>query len=200
MGPLLGAGEEAHHMTDNSDGDGYAYNEAGWIVIRGWDEHNPGHTRSYSWIQVKKRLLRHPQYLELSYAQRGVLLGLWILTAELGLGCVPARPESVWMLLGTSAENDKRWLRRHLISLNQAGWFTIDACKMPAPKEREKGSKEPKKEIENARTAHAASSAAHAQNGEPPSPEKVKWLERIHQARQNGDTDEMTRLFGKKPA
>lgn len=145
-------------MTD----DGYAYNDAGWIVIRDWEEHNPGHTRSYSWIQVKKRLLRHPQYLELTYAQRGILLGLWIMTGELGLGRVPARPKDVARLMPGGSDADAKYLRRHLVSLNQAGWFTIDACKMHAQKEREKkkGSYEPKKE--SAREHAAENGGTHA--------------------------------------
>jgi len=160
-------------MTENS---GYAYNEAGWIVIRDWNEHNPGHTRAYSWIQVKKRLLRHPGYLDLTFGQRGVLLGLWLLTGELGLGRVPSSVRALARLLGSTNGGDTKYLRQHLIALNQAGWFTIDACIMPAQKEKEskKGSSNLReKEDARASSADPPGLLAHAENGRPPTMAEV---------------------------
>lgn len=122
------------------------WDENGWIEIHDWDDHNPGHTRVYSWIKVHKRLLHDPKYLDLTMAQRGVAQGLWILTGELGLGNVPARISKLTILLGCGYEGDKRALRRHLISLNDAGWLDNIACEVHAERmSRKRGEEKPLK-------------------------------------------------------
>jgi hypothetical protein len=108
------------------------WDDNGWIEIHDWEDHNPGHTRSYSWIKVHKRLLHDPKFLDLTMAQRGVAMGLWILTGELGLGNVPARVATLTRLLGCTFAGDTRSLRRHLVSLNHAGWLANIACEVHA--------------------------------------------------------------------
>lgn len=105
------------------------WNEDGYIVIHDWDDHNPGHTRNYTWVKVSKKILHDPKFLDLTMAQRGVLLGLWLLTGDLGLGCVPSRIRTLLRLLQVTYSGDSRQLRRHLVSLNDAGLITVAACK-----------------------------------------------------------------------
>lgn len=159
------------------------WDENGWIEVHDWDEHNPGHTRVYSWIKVHKRLLHDPKYLDLNMAQRGVALGLWILTGELGLGNVPARITKLTILLGCGYEGDKRALRRHLVSLNDAGWLHNIACEVHAERmsrKRERGEEKPLKvspsPIVGGKGSPAAPDGAGSpNNGQPrkPSPREL---------------------------
>ena len=99
-----------------------------WIVIPRWEEFQHYKDRDPKWIKVYTRLLASQSYLALSFRQRGILHGIWMLYAASGreLGASPAR---LGLMLG-----DPTVRARDLISLEQAGFLQLSLapCKQDA--------------------------------------------------------------------
>jgi len=101
-----------------------------WIVIPRWD--GPDGFQHYSsrdpvWIKNYTRLLHSDEYRSLSFAQRGILHGLWMEYAASGRN-----------MLGNTLELSRKLghqvTERSLQALNHAGFIEFSASKPLAPR------------------------------------------------------------------
>jgi hypothetical protein len=114
--------------------------DRGYIVIPNWDRFQHYKDRAPAWIKLHLSFLGNDAWLELSTADRCLLICIWMLIGRYGNGRLKA---------------DERWLKSQakahkssLTRLNDAGFIQFSAspvAEMPARAEVE-GSKEPKKE------------------------------------------------------
>lgn len=138
-----------------------------WIWVTNWEKFQGRRDRpNLPWFRVYSELTSDDDWNDLSTADRCLLVGVLSDTNRLGLGRVSANL--------TALRSRHRCRRASLEPLIQAGFITLSTTK-GAPTgyqlgvlEESRGSKDPKKEIENARAAPGASAAAHAQNGNEP--------------------------------
>jgi hypothetical protein len=95
----------------------------GWIVVPGWDRFQHYKSRNPVWIKLYTELLSDPDFLKLTYRQRGILTGIWTLFSQTRgqLGSSPAR---LGFMLGDSSVR-----ARDLESLIDAGWIEVSASR-----------------------------------------------------------------------
>ena len=99
-----------------------------YIYVTNWDKFQHYRDRRPSWIKNYTELLRDAEYLELSFADRGLLHGIWLLAAECGNGRVSADKGYLRSQLGLG--------RITLATLIDQGWIILKPDK--APVERRK--------------------------------------------------------------
>lgn len=98
---------------------------SGYIHVVGWERHqHPDAARSSvpTWIKVHTRLLDDAAYLDLTAAQRAVLLGLWLLYAR-------ARREVRDDTVRLTRQLGMRVTRAQLLALNHAGFIEFAASR-----------------------------------------------------------------------
>jgi len=91
-----------------------------WIVVPRWSEFQHYGDRDPTWIKVYTRLTSDDEWLGLTWAERGLLLGIWLEYARAN-GEIRTRN-----LRGTLGE---RVFKRHLERLNDAGFIGFSASK-----------------------------------------------------------------------
>jgi len=134
-----------------------------WIVVRNWERFQHYRDRTPVWIKVYTELLDDPNYLTLTLAERGILQGLWLMTAN-SRGIVPRSTSYLSRKLGGKIRDQQ------LASLNHAGYITFSAskplahCYQPASATRARGEA-------LLRSAQEVASAGTA-NGAAPAPEE----------------------------
>jgi hypothetical protein len=94
------------------------------IIIRNWDkfQHKDVWRKSGGrppWIKAYTRLLHDDEFLALTHAQRGILLGLWLLRASSGQDPYEAPSRR---LLSTN-KGESRHFQANLEALNRAGFI-----------------------------------------------------------------------------
>lgn len=104
-----------------------------WIVIPGWSKFQHYGDRSPSWIKVYTELNSRDDWLDLSDADKGFLLTLWIEFAR-----SEGRLKVGRMLAAGRQKNRRRALQR----LNDAGWIDIRASKPSRARARERKRRE----------------------------------------------------------
>jgi hypothetical protein len=121
-----------------------------WLIVPKWGRFQHYKDRHPTWIKVYARLLQDPNYLGLSLASRGLLLGIWLAySQESGQLSV----KNLGKILGTSIS------KVSLISLNHAGFLLWSASKPLAAKteiEKEREETEVLETVENQRRPAAA--------------------------------------------
>ena len=55
---------------------------SGWIVIPNWEKFQHYHDRAPAWIKVYARLAQDDNWLSLSWADRGLLVSIWLAYAQ----------------------------------------------------------------------------------------------------------------------
>jgi len=95
----------------------------GWIIIPGWDRFQHYKSRNPIWIKLYTELLTDPDFVKLSFRQRGILTGLWTLFSQTR-GQLGASPAGVGFMLGDSSVR-----ARDLKALVDAGWIVISASR-----------------------------------------------------------------------
>lgn len=104
--------------------------EPRWIIVNGWDkfQHRDAMRRRGTalWHKVYNELLHKDEYVNLTFAQRGILHGLWMMrsTSE-DIAIARARA-----LLGAPTTADARYIATHLDALQQAGFITLSASRV----------------------------------------------------------------------
>lgn len=85
-----------------------------WLKIRNWDE-----WQSYRsdrgqppWIKVHRCVMRNPDWVALTDAQRGQLVAMWLLAADRD-GVIPASPELIQKLCFLDSEPDLQVFMSH---------------------------------------------------------------------------------------
>lgn len=91
-----------------------------WIVIPNWDRFQHYTHRRPLWIKVYTDLLRKDEYLELSFAERGLLHGIWLAYAD---------RNGLLKTAELSAVLQDRARQAHVESLNHAGLIGVSASK-----------------------------------------------------------------------
>ena len=97
-----------------------------WIVVPNWREFQHYKNRDPSWVKAYTRLLDDPEYLELSFHVRGVLLGLWLAYARSD-GQLRGNTLALTRQLG--GDTGTRVTTRDLERLNHAGFIRFSASK-----------------------------------------------------------------------
>lgn len=113
-----------------------------YIVIRHWDRFQHYADRRPIWIKNYVALLANPSYSRLTWTQRGVLHGLWLMYAETQCE-LPV--DTAWL----SRQLTGRVTRATLEALNHAGFIEFSASK---PLARARVEKEEEKEKKVVRT------------------------------------------------
>ena len=139
----------------------------GYIYVKGWKKfQHPDVVRGggrLPWIRDYTDQLNNDAYLSLSLNARGALQDIRRLAGECGNGRVSASPAYLERRLNMPRGYGRRVIDR----LSQAGFIEVRASKAQAPRKQRagrdrEGSKEPKKEIENAHANGGRSRAAIA--------------------------------------
>jgi hypothetical protein len=96
-----------------------------WIIVRNWGRFQHYRKRRPVWIKVYTDLSTDADWLELTDAERGLLVRIWIEYARLD-GVLDVHQMGTQM----STRRASRWtLRSRLDSLCRAGWISIVASK-----------------------------------------------------------------------
>lgn len=95
---------------------------ARWIVIPNWDRFQHYKGRRPVWIKVYTELMDDPKYLSLSFHDRGLLHGLWLMYG-LSRGCVPLDLKMLNRYLNGAAKMS------NLEALRDAGFIRFRASK-----------------------------------------------------------------------
>lgn len=96
-----------------------------WIEVPNWDLfQHPDAARSgvLPWIKVYTRLMSHPDFLDLTFAERGLLLSIWL---EYATSRAALREHAGSMTRQLGQKVDQRALNR----LNHAGFVQFSASK-----------------------------------------------------------------------
>ncbi len=102
-----------------------------WIVIPHWDDFQHYKKRDAPWIKTYTRLMFKPEYLGLTFHQRGVLHSLWITYATTNR---QIRDNTLTL----TRQLGHRVLRRDLEALNHAGFIEFSASKPLASRDRDR--------------------------------------------------------------
>lgn len=133
-----------------------------WIVIPNWPELQHYKERDPAWVKLYTRLLHKDEYLALTYRQRGILHGIWMLYAASD-GRISAggggEVGSMLAQLGTKP-GQKPVGSRDLEALNEAGFITFSASR-PLALRYQRASPETERE----KNTKAVTSKADADNG-----------------------------------
>jgi hypothetical protein len=127
-----------------------------WIVIPKWEEFQHYKDRSPTWIKNYTRLLSDDAYLNLTYAQRGLLHGIWILRASANEAPTSTRTKH----LLTTNKAEARHFRNNLEALNHAGFITFSASK-PLATPYQTASPEKRREERTTRTRATPKTPQH---------------------------------------
>ena len=105
-----------------------------YIDIPNWDrfQHKDVWRKSGGrppWIKAYTNLLHDDGWLQLAQAERGILLGLWLMYASAGKSVA----ESVANRYLVGSESDQRYWKRRLDSLNRAGFIEFLSQPISAP-------------------------------------------------------------------
>lgn len=130
-----------------------------YVYVKDWEEHQPRSDRpNLPWLRLHTKLLGNDAWLNLSTADRCLLIGVWMLIQRYGNGQLLA---------------DERWLKSQvkahkssLTRLVQAGFLTLSTTKAEPNgglEERRGTTSLKKREEENARAAHAENGGARAE-------------------------------------
>lgn len=103
-----------------------------WIVIPKWEEFQHYKDRDPTWIKTYRSQLDNPDYLDLTFAQRGLLHDLRLLYA---LSATKVRVDE--RKLGKRL--NRRVTKQNLETLNQAGFIALRASTRREELEREEG-------------------------------------------------------------
>lgn len=106
-------------MTENS----------GYIYVPNWDELQHYSDRRPSWIKLYIDLLDNDDFLDLTFAQRAVLMQIWILCARVGNGRLQAGSRTLLRHLQPTNKGDASHLPRTLERLSEAGFIEVRASK-----------------------------------------------------------------------
>lgn len=144
---------------------------SGWIYVNGWDEFQHYRDRRPTWIKLYLDLLDNEDFLDLTLAQRGVLVGIWMVVGRTGNGRLHASSKSLRRAIQPPSKGDAAAIGRTIERLIQAGFIEVRASKavsnryQPAsPDLREEKEKE-----ERARASSANGAAPRAQKKKRPS-------------------------------
>lgn len=140
-----------------------------WIYIPNWEKFQHYKGRRPVWIKCYTELLRDDNYLALSFRQRGILHGIWLLYAEsrLVLGSSPAR---LGKLLG-----DESVRRRDLEALCHAGFIKLSASKPLAPRYQDASpEEETDTEVETEKKEQTQGLSVLRGNGDKPEEMSIK--------------------------
>lgn len=108
-----------------------------WISVPHWDKFQHYADRDPTWIKVYVSLLHNPKFLHSSAASRGLLMTIWLLYAAEN-GPFPSRYLARY--------GNKVAGFHQLKSLSDAGFITLSASKMLAPKKEKRRVREKKPE------------------------------------------------------
>ena len=97
-----------------------------WIVVENWDRFQHYRDRRPNWIKSYTDLLGRPEYAQLTFPQRGILHGLWLLYAESSRN-IPVNTSYLSRQLGGKVQ------MRSLEALRRAGFIRFSASKPLAP-------------------------------------------------------------------
>jgi len=115
------------------------------ITIRNWDKwqsYRKGRGQP-PWIKIHRRLLRNPEWVSLSDAERGQLVVMWLLAADHD-GVIPASPELIQKLCYMSKSPNLNKFKE--LGFLENGWRQ-DGAKM-ATERRQHGTPETEAETE----------------------------------------------------
>jgi len=101
----------------------------GWIVIPNWRRFQHYRNRQPKWIKVYTELMSDPAFLNLTFAQRGLLISLWLEYAR-------SRRDLVDNTVKLSRQLSDRVLNAQLETLNDAGFIERSASKQLAKVEQ----------------------------------------------------------------
>lgn len=109
----------------------------GYLVVPNWTKFQHYGNRRAQWIKNYTALLHHDDYMDLPLAARGLLHGVWLLTAEAGNGRVPNSIQYLSRRLAVTNQGDASHLRKNLELLIQAGFLEVSASKALAERYRQ---------------------------------------------------------------
>jgi hypothetical protein len=96
-----------------------------WIIVRNWDRFQHYKDRSPVWIKIYTALRSDPDWLNLSHAEQGLLVNIWLEYAR-----ADGVLESRQMYAQSHARRGTRFsLRSRIDSLCKAGWISLSASK-----------------------------------------------------------------------
>lgn len=134
-----------------------------WIWVPNWEDFQHYRDRRPTWIKAYVELLDKPEYLDLTLSERGILHGVWLVTARMGNGRLTYNLATVRRALGLP----KYFRLAALDPLIHAGFIDIRASKGLAtryqPASAEGLLRKPKEG-----GADSASAVAASKNGEKP--------------------------------
>lgn len=94
----------------------------GWIVIPNWRRFQHYKNRNPKWIKVYTELMSDPAFLGLTFAQRGLLISLWLEYAR-SRHAIKMHTSTIARQLG------ERVFTAQLEALNDAGFIEVSASK-----------------------------------------------------------------------
>jgi hypothetical protein len=117
--------------------------ETDWLIVPQWDRFQHYHDRNPPWIKLYTKLLSNPEFLNLTCAERGLLMTIWIAYAS-------NSGRLTYKQLSTCCR--ARFGLPQVMSLNHAGFLHWSASTPLAPstekeKEKEIFSLEPKQTL-----------------------------------------------------
>lgn len=106
-------------------------NSDGWIVVPNWERFQHYKDRTPPWIKLYLELLHKPEFLDLTFAARGVLMTVWLLyTASDGvLDVSQVRAQC-------TSKARARHFQGHLEALSDAGFIQFSASRPLAQRQR----------------------------------------------------------------
>ena len=113
-----------------------------WIVIPRWEEFQHYSKRNPPWIKTYTRLLHDDAYAGLTFHQRGVLHGLWLLYAR---NDRQIRDNTLTL----TRQLGHRVMRRDLDALNHAGFILFRASSVLAQRQRAETETETEEQEQN---------------------------------------------------
>lgn len=143
---------------------------SGWIYIPNWDDLQHYSDRRPSWIKLYLDLLDNDDFNELTFAQRGVLIQVWILSARVGNGRLAASTSTLRRYLQPTSKADSAHLPRTLERLSDAGFIEIRASKALATR-YQRASPDLREEKEKRKSARESGSP----NGAAPHAERQNF-------------------------
>lgn len=104
-----------------------------WLIVPNWEKFQHYGDRNPPWIKLYTKLLSNPDFLDLTLAERGLLMSIWVTYASCsGLVTVKLLSRTVRARYGAHT----------LIRLNHAGFLYWSASKPLAPKKEKEKEKE----------------------------------------------------------
>lgn len=125
-----------------------------WIVIPGWDKFQHYKDRNPAWIKVYTELESRDEWRQLTLAERGLLVSIWL---EYARSNSPLRASDLHALVSAPTRT------QHLEALNHAGFIEVSASKPLAQRKRQREknpSRLPKESLEGSSLEESQKPAA----------------------------------------